>query len=101
MGYDDEYREWVKHLERSNRALQRIIREYDRRVTKKRDRPLCGAMTRAGIPCQARAVWDTDKDKPRNGRCRMHGGLSTGPRTPEGKRRSLDALARAVQARRG
>jgi hypothetical protein len=27
-------------------------------------------------------------------RCRMHGGLSTGPRTEEGRRRSLEALER-------
>jgi len=27
----------------------------------------------------------------RNGRCRMHGGLSTGPRTPEGLARSRRA----------
>ena len=38
--------------------------------------PRCGAKTRRGTPCQAPAMG--------NGRCRMHGGLSTGPRTPEG-----------------
>jgi hypothetical protein len=27
----------------------------------------------------------------RNGRCRLHGGLSTGPRTPEGLERSRNA----------
>lgn len=37
---------------------------------------LCGARTRAGHPCGQPAM--------RNGRCRFHGGLSTGPRTPEG-----------------
>ena len=39
--------------------------------------PRCGARTRAGRPCQAPAV--TGKT-----RCRMHGGRSTGARTPEG-----------------
>jgi hypothetical protein len=38
--------------------------------------PRCGAKTRRGIPCRAPAM--------RNGRCRLHGGKSTGPRTPEG-----------------
>jgi hypothetical protein len=37
----------------------------------------CGARTRAGCPCQAPAI----RGKLR---CRMHGGRSTGPRTPEG-----------------
>jgi len=36
----------------------------------------CGAKTRPGTPCKSPAM--------RNGRCRMHGGASTGPRTPEG-----------------
>src|ERR1700730_844079 len=36
----------------------------------------CGARTRAGPPCKAPAM--------PNGRCRMHGGPSTGPRTEAG-----------------
>ncbi len=36
----------------------------------------CGAKTRRGTPCLAPAM--------KNGRCRLHGGKSTGPRTPEG-----------------
>lgn len=36
----------------------------------------CGAKTRRGTPCQSPAM--------RNGRCRMHGGASTGPRTELG-----------------
>ncbi|MDD2859720.1 MAG: HGGxSTG domain-containing protein [Acidiphilium sp.] len=36
----------------------------------------CGARNRAGNPCG-------NKPLP-NGRCRFHGGLSTGPRTAEG-----------------
>jgi hypothetical protein len=38
---------------------------------------LCGARTRQGRPCIATAL--------PNGRCRNHGGLSTGAKTPEGK----------------
>ena len=41
--------------------------------------PRCGARTRAGCSCRQPAR--------KNGRCRMHGGLSTGPRTPEGRER--------------
>jgi len=41
----------------------------------------CGAKTRAGTPCKR-------KDLFRSGRCKLHGGMSTGPKTLEGKRRS-------------
>ena len=40
----------------------------------------CGAKTRAGTPCKKPALW--------NGRCRLHGGRSTGPRTAAGKAKS-------------
>ncbi len=39
----------------------------------------CGAKTRKGTPCQCPAM--------KNGRCRLHGGLSTGPKTSEGRAR--------------
>jgi hypothetical protein len=42
---------------------------------------ICGAKTRAGTPCKQKGIY-------RNGRCKLHGGLSTGPRTKRGKRRS-------------
>ena len=41
----------------------------------------CGAKTRAGTPCKRRDLYWS-------GRCPLHGGLSTGPRTAEGKLRS-------------
>lgn len=41
----------------------------------------CGAKTRAGTPCKRKDLYD-------NGRCRLHGGLSTGPVTEEGKKRA-------------
>lgn len=37
----------------------------------------CKAKTRKGTPCRCKAL--------SNGRCKFHGGLSTGPRTVEGK----------------
>ena len=41
--------------------------------------PRCGAKTRLGCPCKGPAM--------KNGRCRMHGGTSTGPKTAAGKAR--------------
>ena len=45
--------------------------------------PRCGAKNRGGKPCRAPAM--------ANGRCRCHGGKSTGPRSPEGRARSAAA----------
>lgn len=47
--------------------------------------PRCGAKTKRnnGKPCKAPAM--------KNGRCRLHGGKSTGPKTPEGKLKSANA----------
>jgi len=42
--------------------------------------PRCMATTRQKTPCQSPAM--------KNGRCRMHGGGSTGPKTAEGLRNS-------------
>jgi hypothetical protein len=41
----------------------------------------CGARTRAGTPCKLKTLY-------RSGRCKLHGGLSTGPRTEQGRRQS-------------
>jgi hypothetical protein len=73
----------------------------------KKSLPKCGARTRADGQCKAAPVrilngWD--QGWPRNGRCRLHGGRSTGPRTLEGKERcraaALRNLERAHAARR-
>jgi hypothetical protein len=48
----------------------------------------CGAFARStGQPCQAKAMI--------NGRCKNHGGLSTGAKTPEGRQ----AIAQATRQR--
>lgn len=62
------------------------------------DRPLCGARCRskAGAPCIARVCVRPDGTLGK--RCRMHGGLSTGPRTQAGRQRCAEA-ARARAAR--
>lgn len=43
----------------------------------------CGAQTRAGTPCKMKALYDS-------GRCKLHGGLSTGPKSEEGKARARE-----------
>lgn len=78
-----------------------FVRERGHRPTPKPQRPRCGAYARStGRPCQAPAVWDPEHDRPRNGRCRMHGGTAPEPRTPRGRRRAEAAWA-AWEAQRG
>jgi hypothetical protein len=44
----------------------------------------CGAYARStGNPCEAKAL--------ANGRCKNHGGMSTGPKTPEGRQAISEA----------
>jgi hypothetical protein len=45
----------------------------------------CGSRTRRGTACQCPAIRGRR-------RCRLHGGRSTGPRTPEGRKRVLAAV---------
>ena len=53
-------------------------------ISRALEAPRCGARCkRTGAPCRAPAM--------QNGRCRLHGGLSTGPRTQEGIRRIKEA----------
>jgi hypothetical protein len=55
-----------------------------RALIKANSAPRCGARRKStGQPCRAPAM--------PNGRCRVHGGASTGPRTPEGLERSRKA----------
>lgn len=65
--------------------VRRILREANRQA---RWYPVkgekCQARTRKGTPCQAPAGW--------NGRCKLHGGLSSGPKTLEGKAKALSKL---------
>ncbi len=50
--------------------------------------PRCGAKTRAGCACRQPAM---PSPRGSGGRCRFHGGKSTGPRTAEGLRRARTA----------
>jgi hypothetical protein len=49
-----------------------------------KDRPQCGAKTRAGGSCLVRVELGRS-------RCRFHGGLSTGPKTASGRARIAEA----------
>lgn len=50
----------------------------------------CGAKTRQGMPCRAQS-------EPGRRRCRLHGGLSTGPKTRQGRARVAEAQKRRWQ----
>lgn len=54
----------------------------------------CGAKTRAGTPCKQKAVY-------RNGRCKFHGGLATGPKTEAGRAQSRINGLRGGRPRKG
>jgi hypothetical protein len=82
----------------SERELRRLRRK---RLGRRRDRPRCGARRRDGDQCQAHAVRDRNTGRVlHNGRCRLHGGLSTGPRTAAGKAAIAEANRRRALARR-
>ena len=91
----------------SNKAVEDHEREYERIHNEWRNKPwsyplrpapinppanyppfpeecrcmICGAKTRGGTPCKLTSIY-------KNGRCKFHGGLSTGPKTTEGKKQS-------------
>ena len=66
---------------------------YLRRRPRRKDRPRCGAKTRAGRPCRMRVEFG-------KARCRLHGGLSTGPKTDTGRARIAEAQRRRWRAYR-
>ena len=60
-----------------------------------RQRKRCGARARSrgGAPCQCKVV-------PGRTRCKLHGGMSTGPKTPEGRARTSEGARRYHAERR-
>jgi hypothetical protein len=62
-----------------------------RRQPRRKDRPRCGARTRAGGTCMVRVEFG-------KARCRFHGGLSTGPKTSVGRARIAEAQRRRWRA---
>jgi len=55
------------------------------RYGRKKLKIICGAKNRKGLPCQCKLLL-------KGGKCKFHGGMSTGPRTEEGKKKSIEAL---------
>jgi hypothetical protein len=81
-------------VERRLHLAERELGEVARETARVLEREVrCGARTRRGTSCAAPRVRG-------RARCKLHGGASTGPRTPEGKARSLAALAAVNAARR-
>jgi hypothetical protein len=68
-------------------AMRAIGLAGDGSPLRRKDRPCCGARNRRGCPCAVRI-------EPGKKRCRFHGGLSTGPRTAEGRQRIAAAQRR-------
>ena len=68
----DSQQEWL------DRQSSRLKEQALEQVARYRQR--CGAKTRKGHPCRLMS-------EPGRRRCKFHGGLSTGPRTPAGKER--------------
>lgn len=67
-----------------------IVFEYGGRwyeITRHRHRPkrICGARKKTGARCRSKSLH-------RGGKCKFHGGLSTGAKTPTGKAASLAAM---------
>ena len=59
-------------------------KQMDGKTCKPNDHNKCAAKTRSGSLCRAKRV-------PGRKRCRMHGGLSTGPKTDLGRQRISEA----------
>ncbi|EOH3199811.1 TPA: HGGxSTG domain-containing protein [Klebsiella pneumoniae] len=53
----------------------------------------CRATTRKGTPCKMTALYAS-------GRCKLHCGMSTGAKTPEGKARQLEGFRRWLERKR-
>lgn len=69
------------------RARGGVLAETDKSSITTRGKRRCGAKTRKGTPCRAKPLPDKT-------RCRFHGGLSTGPKTLEGRERIAEAQRR-------
>jgi hypothetical protein len=82
----------------ADRARRKVRAEQ---APPKDERPRCGARCRDGHACRARVVVTRNElgGVVVRSRCRMHGGLSTGARTAEGKARLREAGRRGAAER--
>lgn len=83
IGYFPQAREPRENFPTSARAGGGVLIS-ESRIS---DSGKCGAKTRRGGHCRARPI-------PGKTRCKFHGGLSTGPKTTEGKARIAEAQRR-------
>lgn len=74
------FRKWAARANEAESAGRHVLTlpRYLRGLT-------CGAIKKNGKPCGMTTLGA-------NGRCKFHGGASTGPRTPEGCARALENL---------
>ena len=75
----------IEDLTKEERRVLRMRARAQRRIAY--GVKLCGAKTRHGRPCIAKAI--------KYGRCKNHGGASTGPKTEDGRQRQIEGLRRA------
>src|ERR1700751_3463183 len=83
----DQYARASWGLTRITMITYAALISYLRRRPRRKDRPRCGAKTRVGRPCRMRVEFG-------KARCRLHGGLSTGPKTEAGRARIAVAQRR-------
>lgn len=75
----------------SRRFVEPICQPFPR-MPAEFQRLICGARTRGGTSCKRRDLY-------RSGRCKLHGGLSTGPRSQTGKAKSAMNAEKRVTER--
>lgn len=97
-----QYKPWEPWSDSNHKKAQMLdiyhSAHWKNECSWKKNRPLCGAKCRDGHPCKAQILVDSKTGKPINRRCRMHGGLSTGAKTQEGKDKSREAARRGMLA---
>ena len=71
MTEDEKRKEWISYSRKDSINIQLPEHLHDLQ---------CGAKTRNGTPCKLRSLYS-------NGRCKFHGGLSTGAKTAAGKKK--------------
>ena len=93
-----QYKPWEPWSYSNHRKAQMYAAHWKSESSWKKNRPLCGAKCRNGRSCKAKVGVDSKTGDRINGRCRMHGGLSTGAKTQEGKDKSREAARRGMLA---
>lgn len=81
----------LNRLKSTIAAMGSVVDDKEVRVFE--ERPICGAMSkRSRKPCQQTILYP-------NGRCHMHGGPSTGPKTEAGREQQMQNIRAATERR--